>query len=546
MLGQQGRQALLAEERAATARFDEPVGRGEEHVAGPEGRLALLVAGRRLDAERHAGGLERLVAVGAQQPRRAVPGVGPAQRAVGDHGHEGGHEARARQPSAQQPVGLGEDVAGALGVPGPRLDEEADHRAQRGDLEALAGDVADEHRQRPARQRPDAEDVAAADVMARGLVDEPELEAGDVVGAAGHVPARERGGDAALAVEVERVGDRAGGGPRQQLEARELLGAVVAGLLVAGGEHAEQARPERDGDVDEGADPLALDERVQEAIGVGRIAHIGLPGARDVADHALAHAEARAHALVGEADRRDGAQVGRRGLVAPQGDLARADELARLLDDRRVDGVELERGAHGAHRLVDLALLAPAAFLAFQQLGPFEGQGGEVGEDLHQAQLLRAERALGRAGGDREHSEGSPARGAHRAGDERRGAIPVPGAPGGLGLELLLEALAQRGRALPLLEAAQEQRLPRSIAASVTPGRSRSYRRSRTGVIASRASSLANQAAAGRITPASKSTTWKAQPLTSSRRRICPTISSSVCRSHVGASTTPAHPISTR
>src|SRR4051812_6140268 len=79
---------------------------------------------------------------------------------------------------------------------------------------------------------------------------------------------------------------------------------------------------------------------------------------------------------------------------------------------------------------------------------------------------------------------------------------------------------------------------PRSIAASVTPGRSRSYGRWRTGVIASRASSLANQAAAGRITPASKSTTWNAQPLTSSRRRICPTISSSVCRSHVGASAT--------
>ena len=173
------------------------------------------------------------------------------------------------------------------------------------------------------------------------------------------------------------------------------LGAVVAGLLVAGGEHAEQARPERDGDVDEGADPLALDERVQEAVGVGRIAHVRLPGARDVADHALAHAEARAHALVGEADRRDGAQVGRRGLVAPQGDLARADELARLLDDRRVDGVELERGAHGAGRLVELALLAPAALLAVEQLGALEGERREVGEDLDQAQLLRRRAGAG-------------------------------------------------------------------------------------------------------------------------------------------------------
>ena len=48
---------------------------------------------------------------------------------------------------------------------------------------------------------------------------------------------------------------------------------------------------------------------------------------------------------------------------------------------------------------------------------------------------------------------------------------------------------------------------PCSIAASVTPGRSRSYGRSSTGVIESRASSLANQAAAGRIMPASKSMT---------------------------------------
>ena len=50
-------------------------------------------------------------------------------------------------------------------------------------------------------------------------------------------------------------------GSASALEARELLGAVVAGLLVAGGEHAEQARPERDRDVDEGPDPLGVDER---------------------------------------------------------------------------------------------------------------------------------------------------------------------------------------------------------------------------------------------------------------------------------------------
>ena len=384
-----------------------------------------------------------------------MPGVGPAQRAVGDHAHEGGHEARARQPAAQQPVGLGEDVARALGVPGARLDEEAHHRAQRGDLEALAGDVADEHRQRAARQRPHAEDVAPADVMARRLVDEAELEAGDVVGAAGTNPRvsaaatrRSRWKSSALAIAP------AAGGASASRRASSL-GAVVAGLLVAGGEHAEQARPERDGDVDEGADALALDERVHEAIGVGRIAHVGLPGARDVADHALAHAKARALALLGEADRRHRAQVGRRRLVAAQRDLARADELARLLDDRRVDGVELERGAHGADRLVELALLAPAALLAVEQLRALERERREVGEDLDHAQVLGAERAL-RARARRSRARRACARPAVRTGQEMNDELRYQSqaTPGDLGLELVLEALAQRGRALPVLEAA--------------------------------------------------------------------------------------------
>ena len=49
---------------------------------------------------------------------------------------------------------------------------------ERGDLEALPADVADEDRGRAARHRPRTEDVAAADVVAGGLVDEPDLQAG--------------------------------------------------------------------------------------------------------------------------------------------------------------------------------------------------------------------------------------------------------------------------------------------------------------------------------------------------------------------------------
>ena len=146
MLGQDGRQAPLAEERPLAAGLDEPVGGGEQHVAGPEGRLALGVAGSGLHAQRHARGLQRLLAVGAQERRWCVPGVGPAQRPVGDHPHEGGHEGGAGQAADQEAVGLREDLRRALVIPAARLDEEAHHRAQRGGLDALPGDVAHEHR----------------------------------------------------------------------------------------------------------------------------------------------------------------------------------------------------------------------------------------------------------------------------------------------------------------------------------------------------------------------------------------------------------------
>ena len=79
---------------------------------------------------------------------------------------EGGGEAAALQAHAQDAVGLREHLRRVLGVPGARLDEEAHHRARRGDLEPLAADVAHEHarprrsaasrRRRRRRRRPGA------------------------------------------------------------------------------------------------------------------------------------------------------------------------------------------------------------------------------------------------------------------------------------------------------------------------------------------------------------------------------------------------------
>src|SRR4051812_8640628 len=75
--------------------------------------------------------------------------------------------------------------------------------------------------------------------------------------------------------------------------------------------------------------------------------------------------------------------------------------------------------------------------------------------------------------------------------------------------------------------------LPRSIAASVTPGCSESYGRASTGVNARDASSDANHEAAGRISPRSLSTTSNATPLTSISERSCSTIWSRVSLSQV-------------
>ncbi len=121
---------------------------------------------------------------------------------------------------AQHRVGLREHLGRARAVPAARLDEEAGHGAQGGGLDALAGHVAHEQGNRPAGEPPGAVDVPAGGLAGRRLVEQAQLAARQLGQRVGHEAARERAGDAPLALEVDGVGDRrrgAAGQPRQQV-----------------------------------------------------------------------------------------------------------------------------------------------------------------------------------------------------------------------------------------------------------------------------------------------------------------------------------------
>ena len=204
-------------------------------------------------------------------------------------------------------------LGGRLGVPGARLDEEAHHRAGGRDLEPLAADVADQHRHRAARQRPDAEHVAAADLVGDRLVDEAELEPGHRVRRAGHEAGGQRAGDPALVLELERMGDRAGGADAERGEPPQVVLAEAARQRVRRAQHAEQPAAERDRDVHERADVLRVDDPAHEALLVLGPRDVRQPGGGHAPDHALAEAEARAHEPLADTrcPRRAGARPGR-------------------------------------------------------------------------------------------------------------------------------------------------------------------------------------------------------------------------------------------
>ncbi len=163
---------------------------------------------------------------------------------------------------------------------------------------------------------------------------------------------------------------------------------------------------------------------------------------------------------LGHARAGDDAQRLRDAVQAQEHDRRRVGDDRRLLDDRLVDAVEVQRLGHGLRGRVQHLLGAGAARLALEQLGALERQRGEVREDLGDAQLLLAQPRARRGGRQGEHAERAPARGAHRAGDERRRPVPGPGGLGGRRVEVLAQARAQRLAARPVRDVAEQQRAP--------------------------------------------------------------------------------------
>ena len=94
---------------------------------------------------------------------------------------------------------------------------------------------------------------------------------------------------------------------------------------------------------------------------------------------------------------RDEAQLALARVVARQQHLRRARQLRRLLDDRGVDVLEVDRGGDRPQRPVDEPLLTAQAGLALEQLGALERERGEAREHLDRAQVLcgRARAAAG-------------------------------------------------------------------------------------------------------------------------------------------------------
>ena len=172
---------LVAVHLAGAAGLDQPVRVGEEQLAVLERQLATpRTAACTATPSGRSRALRRVTSLTRDDQGREVPGVGVAQRALGEHSQERRHEAVLRQPPLEHRVGLGEHRRRGALVPAAGLDEEADHGAQRRGLHALAGHVADQQGHLAAREPPDAVEVAARGLPGRRRVEEPRLVAGQL------------------------------------------------------------------------------------------------------------------------------------------------------------------------------------------------------------------------------------------------------------------------------------------------------------------------------------------------------------------------------
>ena len=289
-----------------------------------------------------------------------------------------------------------EHLGGAVAVIGARLDEEAHHRGRGGDLQALAADVADEHADAGAGSFQTPNTSPPSGLPPRGLVDDADLVVGQLRRALGHEAGGEGVRDAALAVVVERVGDRR---RRHRSEGEQPRQAVVGEPAPA--PPSPTARRTRAGRWPIGtcatyspssATPLqghAPDRRRRRA-GATRSRVRGRPArARHLAQRRGARAPA---------ERR--APSRRRSASAPWATIA-SETSSRSSERLTSCEARLSSSSSRARRA-----------LALEQLGALQRQRGELGEHLDHAQVLGAERPVRRRGGDRQHAEDPPAAGA--------------------------------------------------------------------------------------------------------------------------------------
>ena len=289
---------------------------------------------------------------------------------------------------------------GRVGVPAARLDEEAHHRAQRRRLDALAGDVADQHRHLAAGQLPDAVEVAAGGLArARARRAGRSRSPGSGGSDAGTKPsvserAMRRSRWKSIALAIAAAEERAS-------RATQLEVALVeaARLLVGDAQHAVQPRSELDRGVHQRARPSALGCHRTRA-----------PRARHVPEGGVRERRGGTRAGPRRVERRDRAQVARaprRAAPAPPASRPSGPRRARPRGrTRRPSSSELE--------ISSAAWVSRSSSRAWRrsssdQGGTLERHRREVGDHLGGAQVGAAQRPLGVERGHHERAVAVPA-----------------------------------------------------------------------------------------------------------------------------------------
>ena len=360
------------------------------------------------------------------------PGVAPADAVAVDHRHHDRHERRARQPAAQQRVGLRDHLGRARRQSHVRASMKKRTIALiAGDLDPLAADVADQHARarrsaaargrRSRRRRPPARTARR-----RGRASKPS-SSGSGPGTKPRVSAsatrRSRWKSSALAIAPAAARPnariRAAARRRRRPGARRRR----SGRRTAAAPIDERHVRER---VDR--PPRRRSTARKRSRSASRLTY-GSPVCGDAADHPLAEREALAATRSEAPIECTTSQVAAGGLLAAQHHLRRAAEPRGLRDDRAVDVVELERAAELLHGVVEHQLLL-RALLA----GSSSERSSAMPARLANTSAMRRSSSLKRRCGaerEREHAEHAAVRrvGPGTASTRRSRTSPTSAAP---------------------------------------------------------------------------------------------------------------------